>query len=116
MGPRVRIVSVGKTKEQWLSSAIDLYAQRLRSVIRLDCEWVKDDGALLSAVGRSADTRETVMILDERGSMCTSVEFSEILFDGLERGGSRMSIFIGGVRDSRQCEARFASPVMLSCA
>ena len=49
-GPRVRIVSVGKTKEAWLESAIELYTTRLRGVIEIECDWVRDDTALLKSV------------------------------------------------------------------
>ena len=45
-GPRVTIYSVGKTKEAWLQTAIELYTTRLRSVVDIDCVWVRDDAAL----------------------------------------------------------------------
>ena len=94
-GPRVRIVSVGKTKEAWLNSAIELYVSRLRGVLEVECVWVKDDAALLAAVEKTS-SGETSIVLDERGPTCTSVQFAERLFDGLEAGGSRLSFFIGG--------------------
>ena len=95
-GPRVRIVSVGKTKEPWLVSAIDLYAKRLRPVLELDFVWVKDDAGLLSWTQKITAAQEGLIILDERGAQCTSVEFAGKVFDGLESGGSRLSIVIGG--------------------
>lgn len=92
-GPRVKIVSVGKTKETWLADAIELYTTRLRPVLEVECEWVKSDAALLAAVERCS---EPALILDERGPQCTSVELGERLYSGLEEGGSRLSFFIGG--------------------
>ena len=94
-GLRVKIVSVGKTKEAWLSSAIDLYVQRLRGVLEVECVWVRDDAALVASVQRSSG--EMAIVLDERGRTCNSVEFATRLFDGLEAGGSRLTFFIGGV-------------------
>lgn len=92
-GPRIRVVSVGKPKEAWLSSAIDEYAKRLRSTIELELVWVKDDAALQAQVAKA---EEPCIILDERGSVATSVEFASRLYSGLEDGGSRLSFFIGG--------------------
>ena len=95
-GPRVTICSVGKTKESWLQSAIELYTKRLRPVLDIELSWVKDDVALEAAVRRVGSTTETCIILDERGSQCSSVEFANVLYEGLEAGGSRLNFFIGG--------------------
>ena len=98
-GPRVRIVSIGKTKETWLASAIDLYVTRLRGVLDVELDWVRDDAALLSAVQRCTGT---AIVLDERGPSCTSVQFAERLYDGLEEGGSRLS-FMRACRAKGSC-------------
>lgn len=90
---RVRLVAVGKTKERWLESAIDEYAKRLRRTLELELVWVKDDAALRAQVAR---TDGPCIILDERGKAVSSVEFGERLYAGLEKGGSRLSFFIGG--------------------
>ena len=92
-GPKVTVYSIGKTKEDWLQTAIDLYTKRLRPVLEVDCVWVRDDAALESQVARSTGA---TIILDERGKQCTSVEFAKRLFEALEAGGSRVSFFIGG--------------------
>lgn len=92
-GPRVTIYSVGKTKESWLQSAIDLYTSRLRPVLEVEYIWVRDDDALAAQAAKAKGSR---IILDERGPLCTSVEFSGRLFDALEAGGSRVAFFIGG--------------------
>ena len=98
LGPRVRVVAVGKAArdDKWVAAAIEQYTTRLRGTLDLECEWVRDDEALLASVERSSNGRESVIVLDERGKMCSSVEFAERLFTGLEEGGSRMSFFIGG--------------------
>ena len=92
-GPRATIYSVGKTKEDWLVEAISLYTQRLRSVLEVECVWVRDDAALEAQVAKASGS---CIILDERGPLCSSVEFTSKLFDALEVGGSRVSFFIGG--------------------
>ena len=79
--------------QAWLQTAIDLYTQRLRSVVEVECVWVKDDPALAAQVVRSKDA---CIVLDERGKLCTSVEFTDQFYRALEDGGSRLSFFIGG--------------------
>lgn len=92
---RVNIVSVGKAgrDEAWVTSAIDVYTTRLRSILDVQTTFVKDDNALTAAVRKSSGG---VLVLDERGKQCTSVEFAERLFTQLDDGGSRLSFFIGG--------------------
>ena len=97
-GPRVKIYSVGKEgrDEPWITTAINEYTKRLRGTLEVECVWVRDDAALLASVRKSADASETAIVLDERGPTCTSTQFADRLYDGLEAGGSRLSFFIGG--------------------
>ena len=97
-GPRVKIVAVGKAgrDEAWVTAAIDVWTKRLKGTLDVECAWVRDDTALLAAVERAASSSESTIVLDERGRSCTSVEFAERLYAGLESGGSRLSFFIGG--------------------
>ena len=92
-GPRVRILSPGKTKESWLEEAIGIYTKRLRSTLELECVWVKDDAALLTQAG---SVTGGCIALDPLGKSVTSEQFSELLFSELEAGGSRLSFIIGG--------------------
>jgi 23S rRNA (pseudouridine1915-N3)-methyltransferase len=94
MVARVVILSVGKTKEEWLNTAVDEYVKRLRaSSIDLECVWVKDDAALSA---RAAEQPGSLVVLDERGAEYTSEAFSQVLYELLEEGGSRMTFVIGG--------------------
>lgn len=93
MVSRVVILSVGKTKEKWLNEACEEYVTRLRPhSIDLECVWVKDDAALSAEAAKSG----VVLVLDERGAAVTSEDFSTLLYDQLEAGGSRVSFVIGG--------------------
>lgn len=92
-GPRVRVLSVGKTKEAWLNAAIDEYLVRLRPNLAVDCEWVRDDDAL---VAKSREERGALVCLDERGRQLSSRDFSAFLYETLEQGGSRATFVIGG--------------------
>ena len=92
-GPRVRIVAVGRDKQQgWLSDAVDVYLSRLRGTLEVEMVWVRDDAALVASVQKAAASRgsEAAILLDERGAPCSSAEFATRLYDGLEAGGSRL--------------------------
>ncbi|KAK4534047.1 hypothetical protein CDCA_CDCA01G0072 [Cyanidium caldarium] len=93
---RVRLLSVGKTREAWLDAAISEYARRLRSAVDLETCWARDDAQLLSLI-RAVPDSERVMLLDgQRGRLYTSERFADALFREWERGGSRLSVVIGG--------------------
>jgi len=94
MVARVVILSVGKTKEDWLNTAVDEYVKRLRaSSVELECMWVKDDAALSA---RAAEQPGSLIVLDERGALYTSEAFSHVMYELLEEGGSRLTFVIGG--------------------
>lgn len=92
---RVRVVSVGKNKEKWLQQAIEIYVTRLRPVLSLEFQLVKDDDAL-EAAWLKAQESEPCIVLDENGQQYSSREFSHMLFDKIEEGGSRVTFVIGG--------------------
>lgn len=93
-GPRVRIVTVGKTKDAALAGAIETYVTRLRGVLAIEQLAVRDDAALCAQVARCS---EPCIVLDERGAQpASSVAFSERVYRGLEEGGSRLTFAIGG--------------------
>jgi 23S rRNA (pseudouridine1915-N3)-methyltransferase len=89
---RIKILSIGKTKETWLQSAFDEYAKRLQSVASFDLVWVKDNTQLISTANKESDP----IILDPRGKLYTSETFSQMLVDALEKGGSKVTFIIGG--------------------
>lgn len=55
--------------------------------------WVKDDEALSA---KAAEQPGVLLVLDERGAQYTSQDFSKMLYEQLEEGGSRLTFVIGG--------------------
>ncbi|CCB91020.1 Ribosomal RNA large subunit methyltransferase H [Waddlia chondrophila 2032/99] len=88
----IKIFSVGKTKEQWLTDAVNEYEKRLCSTVKFECIWAKHDEQLkvLSA------KEKHLVLLDPNGKLMTSEQFSEFLVDQLECGGSKLTLIIGG--------------------
>jgi 23S rRNA (pseudouridine1915-N3)-methyltransferase len=89
---KIKMISVGKTKEAWLKEALDAYSQRLKATASI--EWV-----LLKNVQQLNDTvkKESFFIcLDPNGKAYSSEEFSTFLFQQLIAQGARLTFVIGG--------------------
>ena len=88
----IKILSVGKTKEQWLLDAFSEYEKRMRSAVKFDCVWAKNDEQLKMY----ASKEKNLILLDPNGDLMTSEQFSSFLVNQLELGGSRVTFVIGG--------------------
>lgn len=89
---KIRIISVGKTKESWLEEALDEYVKRLRSTLQVEFAYAKNDAQLLEWLGKES----RVIALDPQGKLQTSEAFSSFLYEQIEAGGSRLAFVIGG--------------------
>lgn len=89
---KLRILSIGKTKEPWLEDAIAEYLKRLQHVLTIEFVWAKSDDQLVQLA-----SKESLLIcLDSEGKMMTSEQFSTFIIKKFEEGGSRLAIVIGG--------------------
>ena len=89
---KVKVFSIGKTKERWLSEAIDFYVKRLQGTMTIDWIFAKDDKGLLQLLEKETH----IILLDEKGLTLSSKDFSLKLIKSLEESGSRLSLVIGG--------------------
>jgi len=89
---KIKIYSIGKTKEKWLEEAIQEYTKRLKPILEIEYIWAKDDPQLI----RLVEKEPLVLCLDPQGKMMTSDEFSTYLHNNLQQGGSRLALVIGG--------------------
>jgi len=88
----IKIISVGKNKEEWLDIAISEYQKRLSNKVSIEMRWVKDDEQLIELA-----LKETSAIaLDPQGKQLTSEGFATFVEKELEKGGSRLAFLIGG--------------------
>lgn len=92
MTVKVQILSVGKTKESWLQEALKLYETRLRGQFVFEYSFAKDDAQLLHLLRKES----RILCLDPEGKSYDSPEFSQFLFNEIEKGGSRLCFVIGG--------------------
>lgn len=89
---KIKILSVGKTREIWLEQALAEYFKRLQKTTFFDCMWAKDDAHLLALV----EKEEHFICLDPAGKMMTSEEFAAFFESYVQETGSRMCFVIGG--------------------
>ncbi len=89
---KIKIYSVGKTKEEWLQSALALYEERLKS--SLSFEWIlaKNDEQLKQFLEKETN----FICLDPLGKQFSSEEFSHFLQKTIQEAHSRLSFVIGG--------------------
>lgn len=89
---KIRILSIGKTKESWLEEALDEYVKRLKPTLQIEFAFAKNDAQLLEWLAK--ETR--AIALDPQGKLLTSEAFSAFLYDQIEAGGARLAFVIGG--------------------
>jgi 23S rRNA (pseudouridine1915-N3)-methyltransferase len=89
---RIRILSIGKTKEEWLEKALAEYLKRLQAIAAIEFVWAKNDEQLLALAAKESH----FLCLDACGQAMTSEHFSSFLIRKLESSGSRLAIIIGG--------------------
>jgi 23S rRNA (pseudouridine1915-N3)-methyltransferase len=87
---KVKIFTVGKTKERWLQEAIDAYLKRLSSQMTVEWAYAKNDTQLLSFLKKES----SYICLDPKGTAFSSEAFSK----WLTQRGSRLTFVIGGAQ------------------
>lgn len=89
---KIKILSIGKTKESWLEQAIKEYTKRLTPSAEITFALAKDEAQLI----QQAEKEQHVVSLDTQGRLMNSEEFACFLHNEIEKGGSRIAFVIGG--------------------
>jgi 23S rRNA (pseudouridine1915-N3)-methyltransferase len=89
---KIKILSIGKTKEKWLNEAFQEYVKRLKPVVQIEYSWAKD----LDQLNEWAQKENSYLCLDPNGQLFTSEAFARFLFQQWEKEGSRLTFIIGG--------------------
>lgn len=88
---KIKIYSVGKTKESWLEDALEEYLKRLSPYMQIETLWAREDEHLIAILGSTP-----AIALDPLGKEYDSPAFSRFLFQQFEKQGSRLTFVIGG--------------------
>lgn len=91
---KIQVVGVGRTKEEWLETAIAEYLKRLTPIARFDFLFLKDNQALLTHL--KDQPPRSYITLDESGESFDSLQFSQFLEQFMRENGPRLQFVIGG--------------------
>jgi 23S rRNA (pseudouridine1915-N3)-methyltransferase len=89
---KLKILSIGKTKESWLEDALQEYTKRLKSSMTFEWIFAKN----LEELENLAEKTSSYIALDPQGIQLSSVAFAKQLHRSLLEGGSRLCFVIGG--------------------
>lgn len=89
---RIKIFTIGKTKETWLKEALGEYCKRLAPILSIEWILLKDTEHLNASLIKE----QSYIVLEPKGKMFGSEDFSKWLIESFEAEGSRLSFVIGG--------------------
>ena len=89
---KLKIISIGKTKEEWLNEAIEEYVKRLSPILKIEFIWVKNNDQLREML----DKENNVICLDAAGKLFDSKKFAEFIQTQFVKNKSRLTMAIGG--------------------
>ena len=105
---RIKLVSVGRTKKEWIRQGMAHYQKLLRKYVELELVEIKEEKitkakqtqAILDAEGerilRCVPKPGLSIALDLRGEHLSSEGFARLLEDGLSRGYGNFTFVLGG--------------------
>ncbi len=103
---KLRIIAPGKIKEKWLIGGIDEYKKRLSKYCQVEIIEVPDSPDSIPVDKALAKEGELILskvnngdmcwVMDLHGKLLTSEELSEYMVKDFEKGGSVLTIVIGG--------------------
>ncbi len=105
---KITLIVVGKTEDEYLNKGIGIFKARLEHYIKFDLVEVQsprnfrllNPQLLKEAEGRLLlryfNDSDYVVLLDERGKMPTSVEFSALLQKYMNAGTKHLMFVVGG--------------------
>jgi 23S rRNA (pseudouridine1915-N3)-methyltransferase len=89
---KIKVYSIGKTKEEWLQEAVGEYEKRLKATLSFEWILAKSDEQLKQFL----EKEENFICLDPKGKQYSSEEFSAFLTKTFRDCNSRLAFVIGG--------------------
>ncbi len=86
---KVKVITVGRTKDQWLSEALVEYQKRLSGKIEIEWIFVKKEAEWIEKTAKEP----LLIALEIKGTFLSSEQFSRKLF---QEWGARTAFAIGG--------------------
>lgn len=103
---KIHLLAIGKTKEKYLVKGLELYRKRLQHYVKFEyTEWsgVKQSSSETELQKKEADyvlnkldIHDYLVLLDERGQLKSSLEFSKVIENWQMKVRGTVWIVIGG--------------------
>jgi 23S rRNA (pseudouridine1915-N3)-methyltransferase len=84
---KVKVLTIGRCKEEWLAAALAEYEKRLQGKLSVEWRLAKDDAQLVEWA-----SGESIIALDPKGELLTSEAWSQKMF----QLGLKLTFVIGG--------------------
>jgi 23S rRNA (pseudouridine1915-N3)-methyltransferase len=89
---RIKIFSIGKTKEPWLQQALEEYEKRIKAIMPIEWIFAKNNEHLSLLL----EKEPSFIALTPVAKIPSSEEFAKDLYFWLEQNKSRINFVIGG--------------------
>jgi 23S rRNA (pseudouridine1915-N3)-methyltransferase len=105
---KIKLLSIGKTEEKYLKEGIDIYCKQLIHYFPFEYEELlaikqtknlsfneqkKQEGTVIL---KKISSTDILVLLDEKGTTCSSVDFSDFLQQRMLQGNKQLVFVIGG--------------------
>lgn len=105
--PKIKVIWVGKTKVPAYTEVVDEFSKRLQRYVDLEITELKDPKSGKKNVNhlvmqesreimRQVDGRDTLILLDEKGSSLSSVKLAKWVENRFIHSSSRLTFVVGG--------------------
>lgn len=102
---RLKIISIGKVKESWLTAGIEEYTKRLKSTLSISWVLAKNNLELETLVKKE----KSYGALDEKGKLLDSGQFALFLEKQWMQAGAQLTLVIGGADGLTEATRKGAS-------
>jgi len=108
---KIKIYTVGKSKESWLNAGLEEYTKRLKTEMTI--EWILAKNSL--SLDEYLQKESYYLALDPQGLSFSSEAFSALMLKEFIKGGSRIVFVIGGAEGlSKAAKSRAKFLISLS--
>ena len=81
--------------KDWETAAFEEYRKRLRGSINIETTYLKSGAVLEASLQKQVEAGASVICLDGDGRQYDSEAFADLIYDGLDQGGSKLILGVG---------------------